>query len=134
MYVVDMRRAAYYQKCYDPDCKGYRSPLRPIPTDCVPDSSFFFDSSDDGWFTSNNLEYRYINNDEGRVLLYSNEGDLDYCTKDSWWLEAIKVADHIESKPERLMLDDTENMNDEDDEWWMAAERTATQVELTHSG
>ncbi|XWS61234.1 hypothetical protein CRYUN_Cryun07bG0108400 [Craigia yunnanensis] len=22
MYVVDMRRAAYYQKCYDPDCKG----------------------------------------------------------------------------------------------------------------
>ncbi|TYG42949.1 hypothetical protein ES288_D12G297700v1 [Gossypium darwinii] len=134
MYVVDMRRAAYYQKCYDPDCKGYRSPLRPIPTDCVPDSSFFFDSSDDGSFTSNNLEYRYINNDEGRVLLYSNEGDLDYCTKDSWWLEAIKVADHIESKPERLMLDDTENMNDEDDEWWMAAERTATQVELTHSG
>ncbi|MBA0773644.1 hypothetical protein Gotri_008904 [Gossypium trilobum] len=134
MYVVDMRRAAYYQKCYDPDCKGYRSPLRPIPTDCVPDSSFFFDSSDDGSFTSNNLEYRYVNNDEGRVLLYSNEGDLDYCTKDSWWLEAIKVADHIESKPERLMLDDTENMNDEDDEWWMAAERTATQVELTHSG
>ncbi|KAA3459886.1 DNA-directed primase/polymerase protein-like [Gossypium australe] len=134
MYVVDMRRAAYYQKCYDPDCKGYRSPLRPIPTDCIPDSSFFFDSSDDGSFTSNNLEYRYVNNDEGRVLLYSNEGDLDYCTKDSWWLEAIKVADHIESKSERLMLDDTENMNDEDDEWWMAAERTATQIELTHSG
>ncbi|KAK8714757.1 hypothetical protein V6N13_042106 [Hibiscus sabdariffa] len=112
MYIVDMRRAAYYQKCYDPDCKGYRSPLRPIPSDCVPDSSFFFDSSqmvdDDRLLTSNNLEYPSVNNkNEGRVLLYGNEGDLDYSTKDSWWLEAIKVADTIESKPERLMLDDT---------------------------
>ncbi|KAK8657228.1 hypothetical protein V6N13_035479 [Hibiscus sabdariffa] len=139
MYIVDMRRAAYYQKCYDPDCKGYRSPLRPIPSDCIPESSFFFDSSqmvdDDGLLTSNNLEYRSVNNNnnEGRVLLYGNEGDLDYSTKDSWWLEAIKVADTIESKPGRLMLDDTENINEEeDDDWWMAAERTATQVELTH--
>ncbi|XVF12557.1 hypothetical protein REPUB_Repub08aG0129000 [Reevesia pubescens] len=134
MYVVDMRRAAYYQKCYDPDCKGYRSPLRPIPVDCIPDSSFFLDSRqivDDNGLTSNNLEYQFVNNDEGRVLLFSKESDLDNCTKDSWWLEAIKVADNFESKPERLLLDDMENMNNEDD-WWMAAERTATQVELTH--
>lgn len=91
---------------------GYRSPLRPIPMDCVPDSSFFFDSRDNGSFTSNNLDYRYVNEEEGRVLLYSNEDDLDYCTKNSWWLEAIKVADHIESKPERLMFDDTVSLLD----------------------
>ena len=70
---------------------------------------FFFDSRqtvDDDGLTSNNLEYQFVNNDEGRVLLYSNESDLDNCAKDSWWLEAIKVADNIESKPERLMLND----------------------------
>lgn len=22
MYVVDLQKAAYYQKCYDPDCRG----------------------------------------------------------------------------------------------------------------
>ncbi|XP_022736410.1 DNA-directed primase/polymerase protein isoform X2 [Durio zibethinus] len=135
MYVVDMRRAAYYQKCYDPDCKGYRSPLRPIPMDCIPGPSFFFDSRqivDDDGLIRNNLECQVIN-DEERGLLYSNESDLDNCTKDSWWLEAIKVADNIESKPERLMLNDVENVNDEDDDWWMAAERTATQVELRTS-
>ncbi|XP_017972925.1 PREDICTED: DNA-directed primase/polymerase protein isoform X1 [Theobroma cacao] len=136
MYVVDMRRAAYYQKCYDPDCKaGYRSPLRPIPTDCIPDSSFFFDSRqivDDDGLTSNDLEYQFVNNDNGRVLLYSNESDIDDCTKDSWWLEAVKVADNIDSKPERLMFNDMENMSDEDDDWWVAVERTASQAELKH--
>ncbi|XWS61235.1 hypothetical protein CRYUN_Cryun07bG0108500 [Craigia yunnanensis] len=101
--------------------------------DSIPDSSFFFDSRqivDDDGLTSNNLEYQFVNNDEGRVLLYSNESDLDNCAKDSWWLEAIKIADSIESRPERLMLNDMENMNDEDDEWWMAVERTATQADL----
>ncbi|GLU21152.1 hypothetical protein SLE2022_373110 [Rubroshorea leprosula] len=34
MYVVDLRRAIFYQKCYDPDCKGYRSPFCPVPLDC----------------------------------------------------------------------------------------------------
>ena len=88
---------------------GYRSPLRPIPMDCIPDSSFFFDSRqivDDDVLTSNNLNYQFVDNDEGKVLLYSNESDLDNCSKDSWWLEAIKVADNIESKPERSMLND----------------------------
>ncbi|XVF53526.1 hypothetical protein PTKIN_Ptkin05aG0106000 [Pterospermum kingtungense] len=135
IYVVDMRMAAYYQKCHDPDCKGYRSPLRPVPMDCIPDSSFFFDSrqiADEDGLTSNNLDYQFVDNNEGRVLLYSNESDLDNCAKDSWWLEAIKVADDIESKPERSMLNDMENMSDEDEDWWMAVERTATLAETRH--
>lgn len=88
---------------------GYRSPLRPIPMDCIPDSSFFFDSRqlvDEDELTSNNLDYEFVDNNEGRVLLYSNGSDLDNCNKDSWWLEAIKVADDIESKPERSMFND----------------------------
>ncbi|GJU33719.1 hypothetical protein Tco_1182073 [Tanacetum coccineum] len=35
MYVVDLQRKVYYQKCYDPDFRGYRSPFRPIPTDVI---------------------------------------------------------------------------------------------------
>ncbi|GJR34279.1 hypothetical protein Tco_1209963, partial [Tanacetum coccineum] len=35
MYVVDLQRAVYYQKCHDPDCRGYRSPFRPVPPDVM---------------------------------------------------------------------------------------------------
>ncbi|GJT56039.1 hypothetical protein Tco_0991093, partial [Tanacetum coccineum] len=35
MYVVDLQRAVYYQKCYDPDCRGYRSPFRRVPSDVM---------------------------------------------------------------------------------------------------
>ena len=27
MYIVDFQRAAYYQKCYDPDCQGKQGTL-----------------------------------------------------------------------------------------------------------
>lgn len=36
MYIVDFRTAGYYQKCHDPDCRGYKSPLRPIPRHTIP--------------------------------------------------------------------------------------------------
>lgn len=39
MYVVDLRRQVYYQKCHDPDCKGYRSCSRPIPVHVFSNSS-----------------------------------------------------------------------------------------------
>jgi len=39
MYIVDFRTACYYQKCHDPDCRGYRSPLRPIPEGAIPQNS-----------------------------------------------------------------------------------------------
>lgn len=29
--VVDIRERIWYQKCYDPDCKGYKSPACPVP-------------------------------------------------------------------------------------------------------
>ncbi|XP_005100740.2 uncharacterized protein LOC101846888 [Aplysia californica] len=38
MYVVDLRRAVYYQKCYDPDCQavGYKSEEKDLPRHCLP--------------------------------------------------------------------------------------------------
>ncbi|MCO5548206.1 hypothetical protein L7F22_001663 [Adiantum nelumboides] len=38
MYIVDFRTAGYYQKCHDPDCRGFKSPLRPIPLHTIPTS------------------------------------------------------------------------------------------------
>jgi len=34
-FVVDLKQAAWYQKCYDPDCRNYKSPACPIPPDVL---------------------------------------------------------------------------------------------------
>lgn len=36
MYIVDFRIAGYYQKCHDPECKCYKSSVKPIPRKLVP--------------------------------------------------------------------------------------------------
>lgn len=80
---------------------GYRSPLRPIPIKTIPDPLVFFDSDqtmDHGVSTVNNLEHRFVDSDEEHVLLYNDENITDNNIKDSWWLEAIRVADDIENK------------------------------------
>lgn len=33
MYVVDLKAATYYQKCHDPDCRGFKSEPRRLPDD-----------------------------------------------------------------------------------------------------
>lgn len=33
MYVVDLKAATYYQKCHDPDCRGFKSQPRRLPDD-----------------------------------------------------------------------------------------------------
>lgn len=35
-YVVDLHQKVWYQKCHDPDCRSYRSPLSPLPP-CICD-------------------------------------------------------------------------------------------------
>jgi hypothetical protein len=30
-YLVDLRGGTWHQRCYDPDCRHYRSPLMPLP-------------------------------------------------------------------------------------------------------
>ncbi|KAG7981428.1 hypothetical protein I3843_05G233600 [Carya illinoinensis] len=132
MYIVDLRRAVYYQKCHDPDCRGYRSPLRLIPDDITPDPSLFFDSNhtaNHGGPTLNNPDHQFLDNDEKNVLLHNDENFIDSFSKDSWWLEASRVAEDIENK-KNSKLSNMETIDDEDDEWWMAVERTASQAEL----
>ncbi|XP_065615961.1 uncharacterized protein LOC111994508 isoform X1 [Quercus suber] len=136
MYIVDLRRAVYYQKCYDPDCRGYRSPLRPIPIDVIPDPLVFFDSDqtiNHGVSRVNNLNHQFVDSDEEHALLYNDENITDNCSKDSWWVEAIRVADDIENKKNTVELSNMEErINDEDEEWWVAVESTASQAELNH--
>ena len=31
--MVDLVEGSWFQKCYDPDCRSYRSPLTPLPED-----------------------------------------------------------------------------------------------------
>ncbi|KAJ6752628.1 DNA-DIRECTED PRIMASE / polymerase PROTEIN [Salix koriyanagi] len=100
MYVVDLRRADYYQKCHDPDCQGYRSPLRPIPWNVIPDPPYSYDSVqlvDQIGSTNHYLKLQHFSNGCEHFLLCDDKHDPDSCSKDSWWLEAIKVADVIEN-------------------------------------
>ncbi|GJS64697.1 reverse transcriptase domain-containing protein [Tanacetum coccineum] len=62
MYVVDLQRNVYYQKCYDPDCRGCRSPFHPVPPDVM--------------FKSFKIGEQ-------------NESQMDRREKDDWWSEAI---------------------------------------------
>ncbi|KAI3884604.1 hypothetical protein MKX03_000602 [Papaver bracteatum] len=127
MYVVDFRRAVFYQKCHDPDCKGYRSPTRPLPIDIIPDTAAFMSTlqTDDYKSMSNNLDYQCGNTG----LEHNSCGeDLGCCNQNSWWLEAMRVADEIENK-RKAQEHEPELIDDEDYEWWVAVERTASQAE-----
>uniref|UniRef100_A0A6N2NJU5 Uncharacterized protein n=1 Tax=Salix viminalis TaxID=40686 RepID=A0A6N2NJU5_SALVM len=74
------------------------------------------------------LNFNIISNGCEHFLLCDDKHDPDSCSKDSWWLEAIKVADVIENKQKT-----SDSINEEDDNWWMAVEETASQSELIHS-
>lgn len=119
IYVVDIRKGVYYQKCHDPDCAGYRSPLRPVPENVLPSSIIFLD-------LAGNCE----------VQSSTGEGNLiESCVKEDWWIEAMKLADEVESTQKPLDLTKMVNEYDEtekeyeDDEWWKAVETTASQTE-----
>ncbi|XP_077247420.1 DNA primase isoform X2 [Tasmannia lanceolata] len=133
MYIVDFRRAGYYQKCYDPDCKGYRSPLRPIPRDAIPDYMSAFNWTRTGNYSEAlNINFNLqLDENVGRISFDKDELITDSCKKDrGWWLEAIEIADGIENMrkvPEPYKLDD--ESFDEDYEWWVDVEKTASLVE-----
>ncbi|CAL0333292.1 unnamed protein product [Lupinus luteus] len=124
IYVIDLRRAEYYQKCHDPDCRGYRSPLRPIPVHVFSNPSVLFDSS-------GMLDDKQVVDDDNNQCSLHCEDNVGDNSNDSWWIEAIKVVEDIESKHTKTEPSTTEVVDDEDEDWWMAVERTASQAELT---
>ncbi|CAH9140909.1 unnamed protein product [Cuscuta epithymum] len=122
MYVVDLRRGVYYQKCYDPDCRGYRSPLRPVPGNVMAHCSLSF-----------GLE---VSTEDREHTTVATDRDItDSCKKD-WWLEAIRFADQLESTPTALDVCDEkqEGRSGEDEDWWVTVERIATQAEQAYLG
>lgn len=125
MYVVDLQWALYYQKCYDPDCRGYRSPSRPIPDDVIPEVSCprhiggIEGSADD--------KLELVDSDH-KHFAHGDEAMIDGDSNDEWWLEAIKVADNAENMGNSL-LRNTDNASEDDNEWWMEVERTASLAE-----
>lgn len=64
---------------------GYRSPLRPVPEEIVPDTTIFFNSV-------NHNEIQEHNTD------YNSTSIVDSCLKDGWWLEAVNFAEQVEKK------------------------------------
>lgn len=131
MYIVDLRRAVYYQKCYDPDCRGYRSPLRPIPANVILDAGI--NAADISGDSTNYNHYDQLaEHDPEHLLLYNDDDIPDSCKKDGWWVEAIRIADSIDSKRNTLEFSNMEYADEEDESWWMAAEETASKAELSH--
>ncbi|CAM8903414.1 unnamed protein product [Rhodiola kirilowii] len=135
MYVVDLRRATYYQNCHDPDCRGYRSPMRVIPYEVFPDAAMFFDSVEPGKESMNNTESQLNEISEEHGSLQQDSSIIDSCKKDGWWLEAIKVAEDIENTQRMLELNTMEEQeskdgDDDDEEWWTEVERVAMQAKL----
>ncbi|KAK7315144.1 hypothetical protein VNO77_33676 [Canavalia gladiata] len=130
IYVVELQRAVYYQKCHDPDCRGYRSPLRQIPAHVFSNPSVVIDSFgllDDKHSVD---EWRHqLDNNEQNFLRY--EDTVEDNSNDAWWLEAIRVVEDMENKQSKIELSTMEVIDDGDEEWWLAVERTASQAELT---
>ncbi|KAH9646783.1 DNA primase [Citrus sinensis] len=114
---------------------GYRSPLRPIPMDPIPDLPFSSDSEHmvhHGGSSHNNTEYQFVKNYEKHDLLYDDERDTESYCKDSWWIEAVKFANDVENKKMTCELGNLANNDDEDDNWWMVVEQTASHAELMY--
>ncbi|KAL7003487.1 hypothetical protein U1Q18_004641 [Sarracenia purpurea var. burkii] len=112
---------------------GYRSPLRPIPKDAIPDATVFFGSvGNNGDSADENIDCQLVENGEEHVILYGDESITDSCKKDGWWLEAVRAAEQIENMNKTLDLSETEKTSDGDDEWWMEVERSTFQAELTY--
>ncbi|GFY84150.1 DNA primase [Actinidia rufa] len=157
IYIVDLRRAVYYQKCLDPDCRGYRSPLRPTPKHAIPDATIFSDFvGQNGESVNDNLACHLVANGEEHIISSSDESITDSCKKDGWWVEAVRVAEEIENMNKTLeMVVETQNTlittliltlipflsklsqqdktpDGDEEDWWLAVERTLSQAELTY--
>ncbi|KAJ1290833.1 hypothetical protein BS78_02G273100 [Paspalum vaginatum] len=130
MYIADFQRAAYYQKCYDPDCQGYRSPLRPVPWDVMPELSSVVESAQ----TEYQSAVVEINIENGNRSGYLTDGKcvMEIDEDPDWWEEAVKYADSIENidtAPPGLSILGETGCEDADAEWLEHAERIMDQID-----
>lgn len=72
----------------------YRSPIRPVPDSCLPEDIVYHQGE-----AQNVCDNLYT---EGGNYI-DNERDPDSASsRDSWWVEAAKIADDLESKPKTV--------------------------------
>lgn len=126
MYIVDFQRAAYYQKCYDPDCQGYRSPLRAVPWDVIPELTTSIAGSAQRDYQGNVVEINMEGSgNDGNSIMGSGEEE-----DPGWWEEAVKFADSVENvdhaPPASCNLEDG---GCDDADWWTDVERFMVQME-----
>uniref|UniRef100_A0A2P2NWK1 Uncharacterized protein n=1 Tax=Rhizophora mucronata TaxID=61149 RepID=A0A2P2NWK1_RHIMU len=84
--------------------------------------------------TNGAFQYQFVNDDCQDVLIYNEKHNTEGSSKDAWWFEALKVADDIEEKQRTFELSNMEKNDGDDDSWWTAVERTASQAELLQFG
>ncbi|OEL19097.1 hypothetical protein BAE44_0019875 [Dichanthelium oligosanthes] len=126
MFIVDFQRAAYYQKCYDPDCQGYRSPLRPAPLDVMPELSSAVESAQTE-YQGEVVEINFDHSSTNGCYPCDGKSVMENCEEDpDWWEAAVKFADSIENIEHASDLCDLE---DDDADFWMKAERIMEQIE-----
>jgi hypothetical protein len=149
MYIVDCRTACYYQKCHDPDCRGFRSPIRPLPEDTIP-QNFTVSGAEQlkNYAGVNNIsddpQLRIAITDKDNFIgctidapststiehIFNECSEKDIWEDETWWEEVISTMEDMEIKREPLESTTEEHTNiTDDDEWWMAAERAASELE-----
>nr|CAB3457896.1 unnamed protein product [Digitaria exilis] len=126
MYIVDFQRAAYYQKCYDPDCQGYRSPLRPVPWDAMPELSSIVALSQTE-YQAEVVEIKFDDSNGSGCYLSDGKSVIESYEDTDWWEAAVKFADSIENMEHASDL--CNNLEDDDADFWMNAERVMQQIE-----
>lgn len=115
IYVVDLRRAVYYQKCHDPDCRG--EVLHKLSSLYLPNTSQR--SHDRVLICCLQISSGYRSplrevpdgaipdpvslcnlpreSDAQGGTSFEDDAKLtDSCTKKEWWLEAVRVAKEVE--------------------------------------
>ncbi|BBN17832.1 DNA-directed primase/polymerase protein [Marchantia polymorpha subsp. ruderalis] len=117
MYIVDFRTAGYYQKCHDPDCRGYRSPLRPIPGHTIP--SEYAPSS----LTACTTYGEKAVNGRDQIKLFEDDSE-----DETWWEEVASSLDSMECNTSQSQSTSQASLHQVevdvagDDEWWTSAE------------
>ncbi|KAH9503117.1 hypothetical protein Btru_069988 [Bulinus truncatus] len=61
-YVADLKQGVYYQKCYDPDCQGFKSLARDIPYYALP--ALYFEKQ-----SFQHISSDYFNDDNDDLIL-----------------------------------------------------------------
>ncbi|GKC62571.1 hypothetical protein Tco_1095169, partial [Tanacetum coccineum] len=80
---LDFIKVLHYDtECYDPDCRGYRSPFRTLPESILCDFNIIIKENT----TEDSLDEN--------VIISSD--------KEFWWREAILVAENLENMPRKV--------------------------------